>query len=93
MRDYPYPLLNDAQQLDRLACRELRDRDYPRRRPRQAPQQQPAVAARPSVECLGVAEHREVVNGDDERRGGEQRAAVAGEVQHVVLPAREGQCA
>jgi hypothetical protein len=69
VRDHAHALLFDAQELNRLAGRELRDRDHPRRGPYQAREQQPAVAARPTVESVWVSEDGEVVDGDDERRG------------------------
>jgi hypothetical protein len=83
VRDHPHVLLVDAEELDRLAGRELRDRDHPRRRPRQSRQEEPAVAPRPAVERLRTAEHSKVVESEHERNTGSQRAEACGAVEDV----------
>ena len=83
VRDHPNPAFVDAEQLDRLAGRELRDRDHPRRRPRQSGQNEPAVEPRPAVEGLGMAKHSQVVDREHQRDARAERPSVPGAVEDV----------
>jgi hypothetical protein len=73
-------LLRDAQEIDDFVPRERGAHDDLCRRPGDLRQRQRTVAARPEVECVGVSEHGEVVDGGYERdaraHGGSLRRTV-----------------
>ena len=85
-------VLGTREQLVELARGELRDGDHPRGGADDARHGAARVRARPAVEPLRPAQHREVVHGDDERDARRERAAEGRAVQDVgaVRPAGAG---
>ena len=80
VRDDADPLDRDPQQFDELVARERRDRDDRVRCAHARAQRESAGRPVPARECLRMAENREIVDGDDERRprrdGSAERRAV-----------------
>src|SRR5262249_45377756 len=83
VRHYPDRGLWDGEQVDELALRELRHGDQPVRGVDDARHSESRVAPAPAAEPLWVAQHGEVMHGDDERRPGTKRGPERRTVEDV----------
>jgi hypothetical protein len=83
MRDDTHSARIDAEELDCLTLRELRDGDHEACPSRQARKEDSAVVPSPPVEGVGMAEDAEIVNGHHDRDAGLKWPAVAGAVEDI----------
>ncbi len=91
VRDDADLLGRDPEHCFELGGCELGDREYAPCRPQDARYDTATVFARPARECRRVAEYRDVVNRDDERRARVHRPAVRRAMEDVRAACPQGQ--